>query len=527
MATARAIQGSTPVPVNIVGSSVFGRYPKISAERTYNMFISDEWLINYAGFKKRIQFLPSGQGRAIFRSIRGNFLIVVESSTVYRLNNNLVPIFLGQLNTSSGSVFIAENLSSQILIVDGEKSYLYNYQTGSFTVQTLMFAGNPVIPGYVSYHNTYFLIASSKNSINPQNWYAFERDTDTTIKLNSQFAIQTKSDFALAVVRLPGRGNNVLVLGSSVGEVWTQVGGQQNYARIQSFNIDSGVVSVSTIAASEELVCWLSQNENNAPCIMVTDGGSTQRISSDGIDHVLSAIQFPDQSTAFFYRQDGHLFYQLTFYNTKDNLTLLRDFNSNMFFDVCDEKMNYHPARQVVYFNEKTYFTSINDSSVYEMSPEFVTYDYSTDTDSIGEEIPRIRVCKSIRKEDSSIFRVGMFTFWIEQGVNKYYLTSDPQGCSGFILTEDDDFIITEDGDFVVTQDFSCVDPFIPRVDMTFSKNGNQSFSNAVGRELNAAGQYRNQIRWYRMGQANEFTIQLRFWGFQRFVCGNGVAYVY
>jgi len=528
MSASRAVQNAEQVPINIVGSSTFGIYPKISAERTYNMFISDGWLINYAGFKKKIQFTSTGQGRALFRSIRGGFLIAVEGNSVFRLNDNLVPILLGQLNTTTGFVSIAENLSSQICLVDGEKAYIYNYSNNTFTVQSLVFVGNPVIPNYVSYHNSFFLIASSKTSINPQFWYAFERDTDTTIKVNKQFEIQTKSDFALSVVRLPGRGNNVIVLGSSVAEIWTQVGAEENYRRVQSFNIDNGVVSVETIAASEEFVAWLAQNENNSPVIMVTDGGSTKRISTDGIDHILSLITHPDQSSGFFYRQDGHLFYQLTFYHPDDNLTLIHDFTTNMFFDVVDEKMNYHPARQVVYFNERTYFTSINDASIYEMSPSLITYDYDTTPNTVGNEIPRIRICKSVRKEDSSIFRAGMFTFWIEQGVNKYYLTSDPTDCQGFVIAQNGDFIIAQNGDFIITEDFACNDnQFIPRVDMSFSKNGNQSFSNIVGRELNPAGKYRNQIRWYQMGQANEFTIQLRFWGFQRFVCGNGVLEVY
>jgi hypothetical protein len=162
------------------------------------------------------------------------------------------------------------------------------------------------------------------------------------------------------------------------------------------------------------------------------------------------------------------------------------------------------------------------------MSPEFVTYDYSTDPHTVGEEIPRIRICKTIRKEDTSIFRVGLFTFWIEQGVNQYYLTDDPVGCQGFVIAQNDDFIIAQNGNSIITQDFSCDEnPYIPRVDLSFSKNGNQSFSNVVGRELNPSGKYRNQIRWTQMGQANEFTPQLRFWGFQRFVCDNGIAEVY
>src|SRR5712671_2683812 len=520
-----ARQNIEPVPVNVVGSSTFGRFLKISAESTYNMFISDEWLVHYAGFKKRLNLLPVGQGRAIFKSVRGNFLIAVESSTVYRLNTNLAPIFLGQINTTTGYVSIDENLSNQICIVEGESAYIYNYLTGTFTKQTLTFVGQPIIPSYVCYHNSFFLIGSSKLSQNSQNWYAFERATDSTIQLNKQFSLQTKPDVALIVHRLPGRGNNILLLGSTVGEVWTQVGGAENYRRVQSFNIDSGIVSIPTFAASEETVCWLSQNENNSPCIMVTDGSSIKRISTDGIDFLLSTIKHPDQSTAFFYRQDGHLFFQLTFYNPVDNLTIIHDFNTGLFFDIRDEKMNYHPARNVVYFNEKTYFISINDASIYEMNSSFISYDYSVDPLSDGEEITRIRICKSIRKQDSSIFRIRMFTFWIEQGVNKFYSENAEDG---FLLTQEGGFILTQQGGRMLTQgNRFTINNNIPRVDMSFSKNGNQSFSNVVGRDLNTVGKYRNQIRWWKLGRSNEFTVQLRFWGFQRFVCGNGVAEVY
>lgn len=523
------VNNAQQMPVNVVGSSVFGRYPKISVEKTYNMFISDEWLVNYAGYQRRSIILPSGEGRGLFHSIRGNFMLAVVASSVYKIGTNLAPEFIGNISTNSGEVFMDENLSSQICIVDGQKAYIYNYDKHTLTLQTLIYLGNPIIPGYVSYHNTFFLIASSTLSINSQSWYAFQRATDSTISLNTQFTLQTKPDSALAVKRIPGRGNNVLVLGSTVAEVWTQVGGLENYRRVQSYNIDSGVVAVSTIAASEELICWLAQNENNAPCIMVTDGGTTKRISTDGIDYLLQTIQYPTQSTAFFFRQDGHLFYQLTFYNPVDNISLIHDFTTGQFFHVSDEALDYHPARQIVYFNENTYFVSLNDPSIYQMSTEFVTYNYNLNENSEGQEIPRIRICKTLRREDSSVFRVGMFTFWIEQGVNEFFIAFPEDLCDGFIITESGDFIVTETGDPIVLETSDCPDPLlfnVPRVDMSFSKNGNQTFSNIVSKNLNPQGVFRNQIRWWRMGQANEFTIKLRFWGFQRFVAQNGIAEV-
>jgi hypothetical protein len=529
------VAGSEEVPVNVAGSSIFGLYPTISLEETWNMFLSDEWLVNYAGFKKKVDVSPEAEGRGFFVSIRGKFTISVSGSTVYRENSNLIPQFIGVLETSTGEVYMDENLSNQICIVDGQDAWIYNYDTNIFEKQILTFlTPGDIIPSDVCYHNTFFLIGSNPSSINPQNWYAFTVDIGDPNKISldplNQFEIQTKPDVALAIRRLPGRGNNIIVFGFTVAEVWTQVGGEENYRRIQSFNIDNGTVAISTIAANDDFVAWLSQNENNKPCIRITDGSSSKRISTDGIDNRLSEIKFPAQSCAFFYRQVGHLFYQLTFYNPKDNLTLIYDFTTEKFFHVSDEKQNFHPARQIVLFNLKNYFISINDGSIYQMDAGFVTYDYNTAFDSMGEEIPRIRVCKEIRKKNSDRFRVGQFTFTMEQGVNDFFVADpDELVCNGSLITESGNFfIVTEQGDTILAEDGFCFTANNrPRVDMSFSKNGNQSFSNIVSRNLNAAGNYRNQVRWWKMGQANTFTVQLRFWGFQRFVVSDGVAEIY
>lgn len=525
------ISGAEQIPVKVVGSSVFGRYPKISLEKTYNMFISDDWMVNYPGFQLASDILTTNEkGRGLFHSIRGNFMIAVAGSSVYKIKPGLVPVLVGVMTSSVGEVFIDENLLSQICIVDGINAYIYNYEIETFQAQTLVgFTGNTIRPNYVCYHNTFFLFGSTPGTDLSNKWYAFEYDTGSPgdIIYNSEFALQTKPDFALAVKRLPGRGNNVLVIGSAVCEVWTQVGGTENYRRVQSMNIDQGCISTSTIAASEEFLCFLGQNENNAPVIVVADANGATRISTDGIDYLLQTLVAPQQSTAFFYRLDGHLFYQITFFNPQDNLTLVYDFNTQKFFNIVDDRYRYHPARQIAYFDEQTYFVSLNDASLYAMGTEFISYKYTTDPDDPGETIPRIRICNTLRRPDSARFRVNMFTFWIEQGIDIYY-KSRPEDlyCNGLLVTEiEEDFIITESGDDILAEDGFCTtDTGAPRVLLSFSKNGNQSFSNKARRDLNPLGQYRNQIRWWQMGQANEFTIQLEFWGLQRFVVQDGIA---
>jgi len=68
------MENSKQVPLTVAGSSTFGRYPKISQARTYNMFISAdppsgmEWLVPYAGYESVLQNLGL-HGRAIIRVI--------------------------------------------------------------------------------------------------------------------------------------------------------------------------------------------------------------------------------------------------------------------------------------------------------------------------------------------------------------------------------------------------------------------------------------------------------------------------
>jgi len=528
--------------VNVVGGSTFGRYKKISSEKTYNMFISDKWLVNTAGYQKVYELLPEGLGRGIFTSIRGNRLIVVVDSFVYSLNEHLVPTFVGMLGTERGVVYIDENLNSQICIVDGLNAYIYNYSLpgSSLTVQTGL--GN-LVPGYVDYHNTYFLFGNANATTNGAAWYAYQYATPTTIiqATPGQFALQTKPDYALAVVRIPAQSANVLVMGTSVCEIWMQIGGLQNYRRNQNISVDYGCASVSTIASSDKFIAWLAINENNAPTIMVYNGEEFKPISTDGIDHQLSHIQYPAQSTAMFYRQDGHLFYQLTFYNPADNLTILYDCTTEMFFNLSDWDLNYHPAKNYAYFNGQTYFISLNDGDLYLSSTDLTTYNENLPNaipdPTLIHEIQRIRICDTIRADDSSQFRPNTFVFTLEQGNDKNVtgLSINSPG-QDLLITEDlfnppDDTIYTEAGQPMADEDSldiaSITIPYQPRVDLTVSRDSGITWSNTVSRNLNPIGMRQNILNWENLGACNSLTLKLRFWGLSRFVANNGMVELY
>ncbi len=527
MANKRTTTQSRQAKVEIVGSSVFGIYPKINIQKTYNSFISDEFLIQFPGYKRVQQFVTGnlGSGRGIFYSTRGNFMLVVIDSIVYRVNPNLGFIQIGSLNTSSGEVFMDENLNNQVAIVDGLFAYIY-YHPGAavLTVQTVNVS---LLPNYVAYHNTFFLFGNAFRSGDGAKWYAYEYASATTISEVTELALQTKPDYAIAVKRIPGQGNNVLVFGRTVCEIWTQVGGIQNYRRNSTINVDYGCISISTIAASDQYLTWLGANEDNAPVIMVYSGQGVSPISTDGIDHLLARIKYPDQSTAMMYRQEGHLFYQLTFFNKKDNLSLIYDFTTKKFFNLSDAYLNYHPARQIVYFNNAQYFVSLNNASLYQQSLDFTTYNENISGSNANNihEIPCIRICNTIRSSNTSRFRVNSFVMLVEQGCDPEYtqLNTD-YACGDPIVMENDitDIIFSEDGQEIVMEGGMPCIPYRPRIDLSFSKDGGETWSNYVARNLNPIGKRKNILQWENMGAANEFTIKLRYNSRSRKIMASG-----
>jgi hypothetical protein len=475
---------SSMVPIDLVGSSTFGIHRKISTAKTLNLFISDDWLTSYTGYRALDEISTDGIGRGIFHSSRGEFAIVVMSYTVYRVNQDFSVSPLFNLETAAGEVSIDENLARQICIVDGSNAYIYNYQTESSGKVTLFVndvegSDYAVTPNYVTFHNSFFLFGSASNSPNPQYWYAF-RNKDQADGLGLEFAtellVSTKPDQAKAVVRLPGKGNNVLALGNYVAEVWTQVGGVDNYRRVSSFNIDYGCVSINTIASSDRFVVFLGSNIHSKPSIIICDGGQSKAVSTDGLDKLLATVNRPDLSTAYIYQEQGHLFYHITFFHDSDNFSLFYDLKEDKFYHAADECMNYYPIRQVMYYKNRILGVSLNDGKLYDLSLDYPVYNYNVDTaedDTTGSLIPRIRICSPIRKKDNSTFRVQRVELTVNQ-VDKFHeLPSQLQ--------------------------------------FRFSKNGGYSYSNVVERPYNDPGYRRNKMKFLRLGFANEFIPHFRF----------------
>ena len=528
---------ASEVELKIVGSNVFGRNPKISAQQTFNMLISDGDLVNAPGYRMVINLAGRLKGRSIYSSDRGGFMIAVIDNTVYKISgpaNHLItqPIF--QLNTFFGDVFIDENTASQIGICDQKDLWVYNFVTGVATQATLPInpvTGLTITPGYITYHDGYAIIPDTTSSnwylSAPNNMLSWDWGAGSTYVFGS---IQTKPDNAVAVLRAPGKGNLIYVFGRNVMEMWNDVGAQLfPYQRTNSVSVDYGCLSANTIATMDNYVAWLGVNEKSGPVIMVSTGSGFERLSTDGIDFKLADVVFPQQSFAFFYKPDGHILYQITFYNAADNFSLVYDFTTQSFSYATDPYENYHIASTVAYYNNTYYFVAINDGNVYNLSSELYTYDYTIpSTMTVNENTPNIfdipfkRITNTVRQLDNSKFIANSLTFLLEQGVDTGY----PMSRLTFITTEAGPIITCETppgyvGDRLTTE--VQINPYTPHIEMSISKDGGATFSNTASRQLNALGNRANRVVFWKLGQANELTICIKFCVRYRVTVGDGV----
>lgn len=529
------------VDLNIVGSSTFGRYPKISIEKTYNMFESDNWLVPYAGYQIAIPNLGK-EGRGDFVSIKLNRIVAVFDENVFLINiffdQNIHRTFdttvinIGTLQTSTGIVYITENNKPQITISDGVNIYFYDPSlTPSFQVAT-QDGSTPInfTPGYIDFHDTYILCAASNdNTYSPQannTWRLGVIDANTGKLIFPDDSahvglLQTKPDNVQAVIRFPSAGNMILVMGQTVTEPWYNVGYQLfPYQRSSGFSMDYGCLNPATIAKTDELVVWLAQNEKSGPIIMYSTGGRPEKVTTDGIDYLFAQLSDPSDSQAFLYRQDGHIFYHINFYT--DNFSLFVDFLPNgekKIYHASDENLNYFIARSVVFFNNQYYFISKNNGNLYSFDTAFTTYN--------GAEIPRFRACANIRDKTQGYFVANDVGFTIEQGETPFQMQNAIIGLRPILWeTQNNNLIISQDGNNLIFQQEEIETQVVyttPRVDLSISIDGGESFSSDFPYNLNPLGQRRNRLMWWQLGLANDMVCLFKFWGMGRFIATNGV----
>lgn len=530
-------QQVTEVPVEIVGGNQFGRYAKINDAQTWNMIVSDGWLVPYAGYKRVVDVDSDLVGRGLHTSTIGGFMIGVIGSQVIQITKtggHFHYTVIGNLSTSTGEVYMAENTAKQIVITDGRYVYMVDYSSGAAVLKTSAPGGDinfssqfsNASPGYVAYQNGRFVMAINGTA----RWCLsdFNNGLIWTNGTNTVGGFTIKPDYVQACVPSPSGGNTLMVFGKTAVQFWQDTGAALFPYQLQSTsNIDYGCVSPATIATLNQYVVWLAVNEQSGPVLMVATGNKVEAISTDGIDFRLGNLINPENCTGFLFQQDGHIIYQFTF--VSDNLSYIYDFKSQMFFSVTDENMDYHIAREVVYFANDYFFVSLKAGNVYRFDSTYTDADYG---DDVVKQLPRIRITPPFRLPSQRNYIARSLGFTIENGRPNEVTTTGgiPLGGttlateSGLLIAAEDTTLIDVESELTVTPVYTT---YSEAVDLSISRDGGVTFGSSSRLNMNPVGKRRSRFIWQRLGMANDITFQLRFSGWSRFVVGDGVLDVY
>jgi hypothetical protein len=321
-------------------------------------------------------------------------------------------------------------------------------------------------------------------------------------------------------------------MGTNVAESWQDVANALfPYQRGVTYNIDYGCLNPSSIAELDNFVVWLGVNEQSGPVIMFATGSVTKKISTDGIDYVLANLTNPSNCTGFLFRQDGHIIYQFTF--PDDNISYAYDFNTGLFFNVSDENLDYHIARQVVFFNDDYYFVSLDGGNIYRFGTQYTDAIYTIGGVPVSKEIPRIRITPPVRLPSQRYFIAKSLGFTIENGqLNLKTLKPVNSGTlSQLLATEAYVIITTESGNPIgveaTTAETEYVVNYSEAVDLSISRDGGETFGSSWRLNMNPTGKRKSRFIYQRLGIVNDATFQLRFSGFGRFVCTDGILEIY
>ena len=208
---------------------------------------------------------------------------------------------------------------------------------------------------------------------------------------------------------------------------------------------------------------------------------------------------------------------------------MVYDFNTESFFYATDPYENYHIASAVAYYNNRYYFVAINDGNIYELSSEYYTYDYTIPSNMPFNpnpddvyDIPFKRITNTVRQLDNSKFIANSLTFLLEQGVDPGY----PMSLLCFITGENGSVITGETPPGYIGLQMTSerqINPYTPHIELSISKDGGATFSNYTSRQLNPLGERSNRVVFWKLGQANEFTICLKFCARYRVTVGDGI----
>ena len=448
--------------IGLVGPSYVQRSLPLDAQRTVNLYpISDPQgsdVSSLYGTPGKALFATAGTGpvRGGMGTLSDDRSFVVSGSGLYEVLSNGTTTFRGSLNGSSGTVTMADN-GFQLAICDGDKVYILTYDTNAFTVVTdtdLPSAAN------ITFVDGYFIVAQNSSG---KFFISSLYDGLTWDALDFATA-ESSPDNLTAAVNFVGQ---LGLFGHDTLEIWRNTGDSSfPFARI-SGSTPIGSVSPYTIINIDTSIFWVGNNPQGTGIVYRAQGFTPTRISTEAIEIILQRVAQPELLIGWTYQEDGHVFYVIT--GSDLETSLVYDLSTQLWHERAYLNTNGNYEQDLgtccfYAFGKHLVGDRINGNIYY------LSQDVYTDN---GNAILRKRIYTHLIDE-LKLVRYSQLQIGFETGTG----LQSGQGSD-------------------------------PTASLRISKDGARTWSDFYTTSIGAAGVYGQQVKFRRLGIAQQMTFEL------------------
>jgi hypothetical protein len=399
-------------------------------------------------------------------------LFVVQSGTLYSINNAGVTSSIGTIGTMSGDVSMADD-GTFLVLVDGTTGYTYNMITPA-GLNAIVDANFTTSPKYVTWQDTYFVVTSgltnqfqlSKNA-DPTTWPAVNISTTGS----RPGALQ--AGFA---------DHSVLNLfGQDYAEFWQDAGSPDfPYTVIPGSAQTFGLASAWSLVSYDNSIVGLFKNKENARLVARMSGFNLKKISDHDIDQILAGYSTVSDARGGAFSVSGHPLYLLNLPTAGASWAFDGLANAWSEWQATDGTRFW--GDKFALFQNRLCVSDRRNGNIYQ-------FDATNYTDN-GSAIPREVWSKHIWKDDKYL-GIERVQIDVESGVG----VATGQGVN-------------------------------PVLDLQVSKDGGNTFMSVGFASVGAIGAYTQRVIWRSLGAARDWVLKLRITDPVKFVIVSATAEV-
>ncbi len=263
------------------------------------------WLRRRQGYVTFAGALGAGPVRGLF--CQDGRVFCVSGNTFYELFFDGTSTNYGLVNTDSRPAFVASNgqIGHQLLVVSGGSGYVFDLNANTLSAAIAQ-PGFPANALSCIFADSYFIALA-----NGQPEFAFSSLADGTTWSGLDVAEKSQtSDNLLAMVY---DHKELWLVGSKNIEVWVDTGDANNPWSPQPILVEAGLAAQDSIAQGDDSIFWLKSGPYGALSVVRAQGYNTLRISTHAIENTIAGYSRFDDALGFYYEDQGHGFYVLSF----------------------------------------------------------------------------------------------------------------------------------------------------------------------------------------------------------------------